>query len=327
TIGDAVLFCANGLKKGAVSTLIANEIGSYVKEEEKPTVLEQLEKSKLTTEKVQLVLAVDNDEAGKKFIQQFSNSWCPIILDQPKLIEGKSKTDWNDILKKTKNEIKKKEAKLKRQEAKKRSRERNKEMSEKTQMKQKSQPEFTLEEIIKKKDYQKLSQHLNDGIKEYLTSDTFKNYLDFASKFHKYSSKNIRLLLAQNPNIRRVAGYNAWKKLDRQVKKGSKTLYVYAPYFKDKVDKNGKKVTDENGEIVKETRYFLTPVFDVEQTTGAELPQLVYNLEENLSDGKAFTRTYNALVEICPVPVTVTSIASGANGYYDPTKKEIVLQQ
>ncbi|EIV0106002.1 DUF3991 domain-containing protein, partial [Enterococcus faecalis] len=28
TIGDAVLFCANGLKKGAVSTLIANEIGS-----------------------------------------------------------------------------------------------------------------------------------------------------------------------------------------------------------------------------------------------------------------------------------------------------------
>ncbi|MET2370494.1 toprim domain-containing protein, partial [Enterococcus faecalis] len=73
TIGDAVLFCANGLKKGAVSTLIANEIGSYVKEEEKPTVLEQLEKSKLTTEKVQLVLAVDNDEAGKKFIQQFSN--------------------------------------------------------------------------------------------------------------------------------------------------------------------------------------------------------------------------------------------------------------
>ncbi|MFB5296996.1 ArdC-like ssDNA-binding domain-containing protein [Enterococcus faecalis] len=327
TIGDAVLFCANGLKKGAVSTLIANEIGSYVKEEEKPTVLEQLEKSKLTTEKVQLVLAVDNDEAGKKFIQQFSNSWCPITLDQPKLIEGKSKTDWNDILKQTKNEIKKKEAKLKRQEAKKRSRERNKEMSEKTQMKQKSQPELTLEEIIKKKDYQKLSQHLNDGIKEYLTSDTFKNYLDFASKFHKYSSKNIRLLLAQNPNIRRVAGYNAWKKLDRQVKKGSKALYVYAPYFKDKVDKNGKKVTDENGEIVKETRYFLTPVFDVEQTTGAELPQLVYNLEENLSDGKTFTRTYNALVEICPVPVTVTSIASGANGYYDPTKKEIVLQQ
>lgn len=129
-------------------------------------------------------------------------------------------------------------------------------MSEKTQMKQKSQPELTLEEIIKKKDYQKLSQHLNDGIKEYLTSDTFKNYLDFASKFHKYSSKNIRLLLAQNPNIRRVAGYNAWKKLDRQVKKGSKALYVYAPYFKDKVDKNGKKLRMKMEKLSKKRAIF-----------------------------------------------------------------------
>ncbi|MGH2217921.1 ArdC-like ssDNA-binding domain-containing protein, partial [Enterococcus faecalis] len=76
---------------------------------------------------------------------------------------------------------------------------------------------------------------------------------------------------------------------------------------------------DENGEIVKETRYFLTPVFEVEQTTGGGLPQLVYNLEENLSDRKTFTRTYNAIVEVCPVPVTVTSIARGAKGYYDPT--------
>ena len=37
----------------------------------KPTVLEQLEKSKLTTEKVQLVLAVDNDEAGRNLFNNF----------------------------------------------------------------------------------------------------------------------------------------------------------------------------------------------------------------------------------------------------------------
>ena len=81
---------------------------------------------------------------------------------------------------------------------------------------------------------------MNDGIKEHLTSDTFKNYLDFASKFHKYSSK-IFVCCWHKIQIYVVAGYNAWKKLDRQVK-GSKALYVYAPYFKDKVDKNGKKL-------------------------------------------------------------------------------------
>ena len=163
---------------------------------------------------------------------------------------------------------------------------------------------------------------MNDGIKEHLTSDTFKNYLDFASKFHKYSSKNIRLLLAQNPNIRRVAGYNAWKKLDRQVKKAAKHCMCMPLILKIKSIRMGKKLRMKMEKLSKRA-LFLTPVFDVEQTTGAELPQLVYNLEENLSDGKIFTRTYNALVEICPVPVTVTSIASGANGYYDPTKKKL----
>ena len=97
-------------------------------------------------------MAVDNDEAGKKFIQQFSNSWCPITLDQPKLIEGKSKTDWNDILKQTKNEIKKKEAKLKRQEAK-NDPEKGIKKCLKNTNEAKSQSEITLEEIIKKKDY------------------------------------------------------------------------------------------------------------------------------------------------------------------------------
>lgn len=129
-------------------------------------------------------------------------------------------------------------------------------MSEKTQMKQKSQPEITLEEIIKKKDYKKLSQHLNDGIKEYLTSDTFKNYLDFASKFHKYSSKNIRLLLAQNPNIRRVAGYNAWKKLDRQVKKAAKHCMCMPLILKIKSIRMGKKLRMKMEKLSKKRAIF-----------------------------------------------------------------------
>ena len=323
TLGDALLFCMNGLKKGAVSTLLANEIGSYVTEAEKPMVLDRLEKLHRPTKNVTLVLAVDNDAAGNQFIQQFSDSWCPVTVDQPPISEGAIKSDWNDVLKKWKNGAIQKEI----QKGKHNLIERNNHMTVNNQPKLTKEENLSLEELLKKKDYKKLAQHLDDGIKEYLASDTFKNYLDFVSKFPHYSSKNIRLLLAQNPKVRHVAGYHAWKKLDRQVKKGSKALYVYAPYFKEKVDKNGNRVTDENGEIVKETRYFLTPVFDVEQTTGAELPQLVYNLEENLSDGNTFTRTYNAFVEISPVPVTVSSIASGANGYYDPTKKEIVLQQ
>lgn len=39
-IGDVVLFCVNGFKKGVVFMFIVNEIGFYVKEEEKLIVFE-----------------------------------------------------------------------------------------------------------------------------------------------------------------------------------------------------------------------------------------------------------------------------------------------
>ncbi len=67
-------FVRMDLKRAQYLRLLPMKSAVTVKEEEKPTVLKKLEKSKLTTEKLQLVLAVDNDEAGKKFIQQFSNS-------------------------------------------------------------------------------------------------------------------------------------------------------------------------------------------------------------------------------------------------------------
>lgn len=200
-------------------------------------------------------------------------------------------------------------------------------MVEKSFVQESKSPKLSLSEIIKKKDYKALSEHLEEGIKDYLDSDTFQNYLDFVSKFHKYSQKNVRLILAQKPTASYIAGFQAWKKKERNVKKGSKAIYVYAPYFKDKVDKEGNKVTDENGEIVKETRYFLTPVFDVSQTEGKEIPKPVYNLSEDMDDSKTFMQTYKALVELSPVPVSIQPIPIEANGYYDPTKKEIVVRQ
>ncbi|MCA5014566.1 MULTISPECIES: ArdC family protein [unclassified Enterococcus] len=201
-------------------------------------------------------------------------------------------------------------------------------MLEKSFVQEKKTPNPSVEEIIKKKDYKELSKHLEEGIKEYLNGDTFKNFLDFVSKFHKYSSKNVRLILDQNPNATHVAGFKSWKKMGRYVNKGSKALYVYAPSIKDKVDKDGNKVTNENGEIEKEISYFLTPVFDVSQTSGEqELPKQVYNLTEDMDDPKVFTQTYKALVEISPAPVTIESFDDSAEGYYRPSTNDIVIQE
>lgn len=198
-------------------------------------------------------------------------------------------------------------------------------MQEKSFVQEKKSP--SIQEIIKKKDYKGLANHLELGIKDYLNSDIFKNYLDFISKFHKYSQKNARLILAQQPNAQYVAGFNTWKKMDRNVIKGSKAIYVYAPYFKNKLDKNGQKIADENGEIVKERRYLLTPVFDVSQTKGVEFPKQVYNLEEDMDDENKFVQTYKALVEVAQLPVSIKPISNRENGYYNTTDKEIVIRE
>lgn len=200
-------------------------------------------------------------------------------------------------------------------------------MVEQSFVQEKKSPKKSLNEIIKKKDYKELSKHLEEGIQEYLNSDTFQNYLDFVASFPNYSQKNVRLLLAQQPSARYVRGFQAWKKEGRTVKKGSKALYVYAPYFKDKVDAEGNKVTDSNGEIVKETRFFLTPVFDVSQTTGEELPKPVYNLSEDMDDPLQFAQTFKALNSLSPVEVSIEPIQGDANGYYDRSNQRIVLRE
>ena len=43
----------------------------------------------------------------------------------------------------------------------------------------------------------KLSEHLKNGINQYLDSSQYKLFLDAMSKFHRYSYKNIQLILAQ----------------------------------------------------------------------------------------------------------------------------------
>lgn len=199
-------------------------------------------------------------------------------------------------------------------------------VSEENNMKEESKP--IIQDLIKSRDYQGLAAHLKDGVRTYLESDTFKEYLNFVSKFHKYSSRNVRLILGQKPDARYVASFKKWKEMDRVVKKGSKAIYVYAPSTTIKKDSNGEPVKDAEGNIVKMTNYMLVPVFDVSQTQGEkELPKPIYNLEDNLNDPKRFSQLFKGLSEISPVPVKIDHIDSEATGFYHLGKKEITIKE
>lgn len=102
TIGDAVLLSMNGLRKGTIAKFIANEIGSTVDEEEKPKLLDKLQRMGANVDEIEVTLAVDNDKAGKLFVDKFGISCLPVHSELPPLLEGRDKSDWNDLLKESK---------------------------------------------------------------------------------------------------------------------------------------------------------------------------------------------------------------------------------
>lgn len=105
-IGDAYLMAMSGLKKGAVSTLLAEKFTVKITEEKKAGFLDFMQNSTNGTNAAKIILAVDNDEAGKKFINNFGITKIPVVSHLPHLAPGASKADWNEILQRLKKPTK-----------------------------------------------------------------------------------------------------------------------------------------------------------------------------------------------------------------------------
>jgi hypothetical protein len=129
------------------------------------------------------------------------------------------------------------------------------------------------------RDYSGLLEGLSAGIADLTTSERWTQYLDVQSKFYRYSPNNVMLILLQNPYATRVAGYNAWKALDHQVMAKESALRILAPM-------RYKRDDAPEGENAREIRGFkLVPVFDISQTEGPDLPDVVSKLEGLAPEG------------------------------------------
>src|ERR1700720_1682148 len=71
---------------------------------------------------------------------------------------------------------------------------------------------------------EELSAALSAGRTEELT-----RYLAAIGRFHRYSLHNVMLITLQKPHATHVAGFHAWNKLGRHVRKGEKGIFILAP--------------------------------------------------------------------------------------------------
>ena len=100
-------------------------------------------------------------------------------------------------------------------------------------------------------------------------SDALKLYLAVMSRFHKYSWGNCLMIYSQRPDATHVAGFHAWLRMRRCVRKGEKGIVILAPMV-------GRKKSDDELSEDAQTRLFgfrAAHVFDVSQTDGDPLPE------------------------------------------------------
>src|SRR5690242_3384481 len=80
-------------------------------------------------------------------------------------------------------------------------------------------------------------QRLEQAVGAIHDSATFRAYLDVQARFHHYSWGNVLLIGLQFPAATRVAGYQTWRQLDRQVRRGERGIRILVPTWrKDKDD-------------------------------------------------------------------------------------------
>ena len=183
-------------------------------------------------------------------------------------------------------------------------------------------------DFIQNKDMAGLSRHLKEGIKEFLDSDKYKDYLTKMSHLNNYSNRNLRLILSQNPEAKQVASFKQWKEnFGRHVKKGEKALRIFKPMTKIKKDENNQPILDKNGKPETVTFFGLVPVFDVSQTEGKDMPKAA-EVKEQLTD-LDYANLYRALMAIAKendVSVRFEEMENNKHGYYSVPENQIVLR-
>lgn len=183
-----------------------------------------------------------------------------------------------------------------------------------------------------------ITDSIEQGINDLFESEKYRQYLRTMSRFHRYSVNNTLLIAMQRPDATHVAGFSKWRdQFGRHVRKGEKGIQIIAPTpYKKKVDAvkldpdTKTPVLDQNGNAIMEEIEIKIPmfrvvyVFDVSQTEGRPLPEIVSDLTGDVQQYDAFM---DALHRASPVPISIEPIAPTTDGYFSLTEQSITIRE
>jgi antirestriction protein ArdC len=158
---------------------------------------------------------------------------------------------------------------------------------------------------------------LAENVTKLMQSDHYKAALKLRKSMSQYSFRNVYLIWLQCPFASYVAGYQQWKALGRQVRKGETSIAITAPITK-------KREGEENGYDL--LGYKTASVFDISQTDGESLelpiPKILEGSSDEINMAVKYLETYCKSQNIA---LTYEKLER-AKGMYSKTKHSIILR-
>ena len=126
----------------------------------------------------------------------------------------------------------------------------------------------SLREAVVNRDTKSVNAALKEELSKYKSSDKFRDFLNVLSSMPELSEKNIRLVLAQNPQARVVKEFNTWSNdFHRKIKFQSKAIKIFVPSPQPQWDnKQNMKLDEDKQPIISKSKEQLVSVFDISQT-------------------------------------------------------------
>ena len=152
-------------------------------------------------------------------------------------------------------------------------------------------------ENIKKVTNQAIEQlitALNEG-----RSETLTQYLAAIGRFHRYSLRNVMLIASQKPTASHVAGFHAWHKLGRFVKKGEKGIVILAPIVRRKNESARNKTKPMNRQRLS---VFVRP------TSSTSARRTAKSFQQSATSTASLASTVSALPSSWPSKASLLSI-------------------
>lgn len=149
-------------------------------------------------------------------------------------------------------------------------------------------------------------------------SEQLTEFLTCLARFHRYSFGNVLLISSQRPDATHIAGFRAWKKLGRHVRKGERSIRILAPVVRRKTigrvdDPATAEVVDDHESTFIRTSpvaYRTVNVFDISQTDGKPLPEF----SRVTGDPGEYVTRIRQQIKAADIQLNTDHIPGGADG-------------